>query len=425
MEEIIKIENLSVVYDLGKTSETWALKDISFEIYSQEYVIFFGPSGCGKSTLLYTIAGLEYPTKGKVIVGGKDLTNLSQKELIDFHKRTIGMVFQAFYLIPNLKVIDNILIPQILLGTPLKQRRQKAEALIERFGLGELKKRKSSLLSGGQQQRVAMARALINDPTIILADEPVGNLDSKNAEIVMNLLFELNQKDKKTIILVTHDPRYLHFANRVFYMKDGKITRITRNPTKKVLGPVLERDISELERIAQAYPYLSESRLKAKLILNHILFPYDIEIQNKIEEIIDQYLLKKITEREMQERLDLPREKGGVSLYKQRAQEMTKEIVALAKETELMEEEEVPGLTPLEERAMTIRGFLLDTYSGRLSFEQIKRLEEAIIQRINGRFRRRELERYLDKPFSQGGVGLNRRTAKKFTREIELILMKR
>jgi len=246
MNEIIKVEDLSVAYNLGKTSEVWALKDINLEIYPQEYIIFFGPSGCGKSTLLYLIAGLEYPTRGRVIVEGTDLKVLSTEEIMDFHKSTIGMIFQAFYLIPNLSVRDKILLPQILAGEPSHLRTKRVEDLMERFGISALKKRKASLLSGGQQQRVSVARALINNPSILLADEPIGNLDSKNAEIVINLLLHLNKKYKKTIIHVTQDPKYLYLANRVFYLNDGKITKITRNPKKQTLVPFEGSEISDL-----------------------------------------------------------------------------------------------------------------------------------------------------------------------------------
>lgn len=421
LEPIIKCENLGVAYDLGKSTEVWALKDINLEIYPEEYVIFFGPSGCGKSTLLYTIAGLEFPTTGKIFVQGKDLSTLSQKELIKFHLTSIGMIFQSFYLIANLNAKDNILLPQIFAKEPKAKREKRAEALMERFGILELQKRKPSLLSGGQQQRVAIARALINDPSIILADEPVGNLDSKSAEIVLGLIEELNRKDKKTVILVTHDARYLHYANRVFYMKDGKITRVVVNPEKPTPAPFELRKISELERLAQAYPYLTESRLRAKLILNHLLLPYGIEIQQKIEEAIDKYLLKKIEERELEETLDKP----PINLYVQTAKDLTKKIVSLAAEIEKIEEEKYPELTPIEEKAMSLRGYLLDNYSGHLSFEQIKRLEEAISQRLIGKFDKKKLERFLDLPFSQGGVGLNRRTARRFAQEIEIILMKK
>lgn len=421
MEPIIKCQNLSVAYDLGKTSEVWALSDITLEIYPQEYVIFFGPSGCGKSTLLYCIAGLEFPTIGKIMVEGKDLSALSQQELIKFHLTSIGMIFQAYYLIPNLNIKDNILLPQIFLKEDPPKRERRAKTLMKRFGIWELRKRKPSLLSGGQQQRVAIARALINDPSIILADEPVGNLDSKNAKVVLDLIQELNQKDKKTVIHVTHDARQLHYANRVFYMKDGKITRVITNPEKPTLAPFEIREVSELERLAQAYPYLTESRLRAKLILNHLLLPYGIEIQQKIEEAIDKYLLKKINERELLEIIDRP----PISLYIQTAQDLTKKITKLAQQIEKMEEEEeYQEMTPLEEKAITLRRYLLDNYPGQLNFDQIKRLDEVISQRLIGKLDRKKLENFLDLPFRKGGVGLNRRTAKRFARELEIILMK-
>jgi len=420
MEPIIKCENLGVAYDLGKTTEVWALRDINLEIYPEEYVIFFGPSGCGKSTLLYTIAGLEFPATGKIIVEGKNLAALLPKELIKFHLSSIGMIFQAYHLIPNLSAKDNILLPQIFSKESPLKREKKVKALMERFGILDFQKRKPSRLSGGQQQRVAIARALINEPSIVLADEPVGNLDSKNAEIVLGLVQELNQKDKKTVIHVTHDPRQLHYANRIFYMKDGKITRQVINPEKSTLVPFEIKKISELERLAQAYPYLTEPRLRAKMILNHLLLPYGIEIQQKIEEVIEQYLLKKIEERKLLEILDQP----PIQLYTQTAQELTKKITALAKEIEIIEEE-YPSLTPIEERAMALRGYLLDNYFGQLDFEQIKRLEEGISQRLIGKFDKKKLENFLDLPIKKGGVGLNRRTAKRFAREIELILMKK
>jgi hypothetical protein len=183
----------------------------------------------------------------------------------------------------------------------------------------------------------------------------------------------------------------------------------------------LEKKLSELEKLAQAYPYLSESRLRAKLILNHLLLPYGIEIQQRIEEAIDQYLLKKIDERKLLEILDRP----PISLYTQTAQDLTRKITALAREIEIIEEEEYLALTPTEERAMTLREYLLDNYQGQLSFEQIKRLEEGLSQRLIGKFDKKKLESFLDLPFKKGGVGLNRRTAKRFAREIELILMKK
>ncbi|MCL0056705.1 ABC transporter ATP-binding protein [Dehalococcoidia bacterium] len=427
MKPIITLENLSVVYNLGKTNEFWALRDISLDIYPQEHIIFFGPSGCGKSTLLYIIAGLEKPSSGKILVQERDLSLLSEKELIDYYQSSVGIVFQAYYLIPNLNARDNILLPQIFTKESSSQRTKRVQALMTKFGILDFQKRKPSMLSGGQQQRVAIARALINNPSIILADEPVGNLDSKNAEIVLSLIRDLNQKDKKTVIHVTHDPTHLHCANRVFYLKDGKIIREVRNSERATPAALPERKISELERLAQAYPYLSESRLRAKLILNHLLLPYGVETQQKIEQTIDQYLLGKIDEKAILKILDSP----PIDLYRQTAQDLTKKIITLTKEIQEIEkieeeEKEYPATTSLtDEKAMVLRRHLLDDYSGQLSMEQIKRLDGFLAQRIIGKMDKKELEKMFDLPLKKGGIGLNRRTAKRFIREIEIILMKK
>jgi len=216
MKPNIKLENLSIVYNNGKTNEFWAVRDINLEIYPEEYVIFFGPSGCGKSTLLYAIAGLEKPSKGRVLVNDIDLGLAGERELIKYRQFLVGIIFQAYYLISDLTAEDNILLPQIFAGKSFLERKKQANFLMERFGVLDFKNKKPSQLSGGQQQRVAIARSLINNPSILLADEPVGNLDSKNAEIVIDLLDNFNKKDKKTVVYVTHDQRHLDKADRVF-----------------------------------------------------------------------------------------------------------------------------------------------------------------------------------------------------------------
>src|SRR3972149_7743287 len=177
MEPIISIEKLAVIYNLGKSSETRALSEISFEIYPGEYIVFFGPSGSGKSTLLYSIAGLEYPTYGKILVQNQDLTKMTEKQIGEYHQNAVGMIFQSYHLIPSLSVFDNILLPRMFAGRSVGTWKQDALVSLKRFGIAEQAKKDPTTLSGGQQQRVAIARALINNPQILLADEPVGNLD--------------------------------------------------------------------------------------------------------------------------------------------------------------------------------------------------------------------------------------------------------
>lgn len=224
MEPIISIKNLSVVYDKGTQAEIVALSDISLDIFPGEFVIVFGPSGCGKSTLLYAISGAERRmTDGELWIKGKNLRTLKGEEMIDFHRKSVGMVFQAYNLIPTVNVFDNIILPLVFRGVSKKERMEKGKELIEKFKIGHLAKTRPALLSGGQQQRVGIARALVNDTEIILADEPTGNLDSQSAFVAMDMFTDLNLINKKTIILVTHESQYLPYASRIVYMKDGKI----------------------------------------------------------------------------------------------------------------------------------------------------------------------------------------------------------
>ena len=433
MDPIIKIKNLDVIYNLGKTNEVSALKNINIEIYPEEYVIFFGPSGCGKSTLLYVIAGLEFMTRGEISVDGKNISTLSTKKLIDFYLSSIGIIFQSFYLISDLSAKDNILLSQFFAGVSVIKRKKRVEELIQRFDLSGFVNRKPSMLSGGQQQRIAIARALINDPLIILADEPVGNLDSKNAEIVMKLLGEFNEKDKKTVILVTHDPNYLHYANRVFYMRDGEIIKEVRNPEKVTIAPLVakkEKVIlpSEIEALSQRYPSLSETALKAKLLSQHLLTKHGEEEIGRLESAIESFLLGRINKKELIDILDLPYEKGGVGFYRQTAQRFVTEIQTVLFEAESLEEkieDTLEGDSVLRLKVQNLRRYLLDNYEGQLNkSEELFRLERFIKMRLEKKINAVQFQKYLDVPLLKGGVGLNKRTAKNFTKRLEMILIK-
>lgn len=231
MEPLIKIENLSVIYDRGLPSEMTAINNINADINPKEFVIIFGPSGCGKSTLLYSISGMETEYIGKILITGKSIHDLNQTELAKFRRDKVGLVFQSFNLIPSLNVLMNTVLPQIFKGGNRLTRARKAKKLLARFNILNLANRLPQFLSGGQQQRVAIARSLINEPSIILADEPLGNLDSKSALEVMKIFEELNQREGKTVIMVTHEALYLKYAEKIIYMKDGEIIRIeTQKP---------------------------------------------------------------------------------------------------------------------------------------------------------------------------------------------------
>lgn len=202
--------------------ETVALKGINIKIEDGEYVAIMGPSGSGKSTLLHIMGLLDTPTKGKVVLDRTDVSTLSENERAVIRRRKIGFVFQAFNLVPHLTVIENVELPLLLDGVPRAERRRRAAKMLEEVGLSHRLYHYPSQLSGGQKQRVAIARALINNPSIILADEPTGNLDSKTGEVILNMFDKLHE-DGHTLVVVTHDPEVAKRAERVIKIKDGVV----------------------------------------------------------------------------------------------------------------------------------------------------------------------------------------------------------
>lgn len=217
----IKLEDVQKNYSLGDTIVE-ALKDVDVEIQEGDFVAIMGPSGSGKSTLMNMVGALDIPTSGKVSVGDTDISSLSEDDLAVLRSKKIGFVFQQFNLIPSMNATENVGLPMLFRGNSKKQRTERAQNILEKVGLGERLTHMPSELSGGQRQRVSIARALANDPDIILADEPTGNLDSETGEKIMDLLTELNEEGK-TIIMVTHDENDARYANRLINIVDGKV----------------------------------------------------------------------------------------------------------------------------------------------------------------------------------------------------------
>ena len=203
------------------------LRDISLAIPQGEFVVFTGSSGSGKSTLLSLLSGLDNPTEGRVFVQGRDITNLSEDELAPLRNETIGFVFQSFHLVPSLTSRENIMFPAELRGD--REASAKADALLQRVGLAERGNNFPHQLSGGEKQRVAICRALINNPKIVFADEPTGNLDSKNGQGILNVLLELHKERQTTLVLVTHDTEIPKLADRVIRLHDGQIVSDSKN----------------------------------------------------------------------------------------------------------------------------------------------------------------------------------------------------
>ena len=200
-----------------------ALRGISLKIEDGEFIAIAGPSGSGKTTLLNIIGCLDIPTKGDVLINGTSITTLSTKEKAEFRKNELGFVFQTFNLIPVLTAYENVEMPLILVNMPAEEKKERVISILEEVGLSEFINRKSNEMSGGQQQRVAIARALVKKPSMVLADEPTANLDSMNAKEILSLMKELNKKKKTTFIFSTHDPLVMEFAERIIYLRDGKI----------------------------------------------------------------------------------------------------------------------------------------------------------------------------------------------------------
>ncbi len=228
MDTILKIDEVWKSYDMGEAGKLTVLKDINLQIKKGEFIAITGPSGSGKSTMMNIVGALDNPSEGSVYLRDKNIAHMSEFSLAVLRGKTVGFIFQQFNLIPTLSALQNVMLPiEFIDGMP--NARERATHLLEILGLGNRMHHKPTELSGGQQQRVAIARALANNPEVILADEPTGNLDSKTGKFVMDFLGRLNAKDGKTIILVTHDLDLVSYAKRVVYLKDGVIVKDTKN----------------------------------------------------------------------------------------------------------------------------------------------------------------------------------------------------
>lgn len=218
---IIRIRNLNKIFEMGET-KVQALKDIDLEIARGSFTVIMGPSGSGKSTLLYLIGGLDWATTGTIEVGGEEIEKMDENALAIYRRTKVGFVFQSFNLISSMASVENVAFPLRFARVASRERKEKSMKLLESLGMSDRSTHKPAELSGGQQQRVAIARALVNDPPLILADEPTGNLDSATGLSIMQLLSDLNHAGK-TVIVVTHDPRMRQFATNMVYLLDGSV----------------------------------------------------------------------------------------------------------------------------------------------------------------------------------------------------------
>ncbi|MDD7593748.1 MAG: ABC transporter ATP-binding protein [Peptoniphilaceae bacterium] len=223
---LIQVRDLTKIYQMG-SEKVHALDHVTLDIMRGEMVCLLGPSGSGKSTLLNSLAGLERPTSGEIVIGGVHLETLNESQLTLFRSLNVGFVFQSYNLIPTLDALENVTFGLMLKGMPKKEYTEMAKEALSLVGLGERLHHRPNQLSGGQQQRVSIARALVGHPKILFADEPTGNLDTKTSYEVMDLISGVAEKENLTMIMVTHDEEMTEYADRLYHMRDGQIERIS------------------------------------------------------------------------------------------------------------------------------------------------------------------------------------------------------
>lgn len=226
-EVLIELENVWKVYDLEEV-KVEALRGINLKIFKKEFVVIVGPSGSGKSTFLNAIGSLDTPSKGKIYLSGTNIASLSESDLATLRGQKIGFIFQTFNLIPSISALENVMMPLMFQRAPREEREKKAKELLTKVKLDHRMHHKPGELSGGERQRVAIARALVNDPEVILADEPTGNLDTKTGQEILKMLNDLH-KEGRTIVLITHDTSIAKHAQRVCHIRDGQIEKVEVN----------------------------------------------------------------------------------------------------------------------------------------------------------------------------------------------------
>jgi len=243
----ISVQGLRKVYRIG-SEKVVALNRIDLEIEEGEICCILGTSGSGKSTLLNIMAGLEKPSKGKVIIGGEDITSMNEKNLVMFRREHVGFVFQSYNLMPGLTALDNVAMPLMFRGIDKKKRQKQAKKMLKGVGLQDRMSHRPNQMSGGQQQRVGIARAFVSKPKLVFADEPTGNLDSRTTAEVMELMVKMAREHNETLILVTHDREIASYADRIIHILDGSIQLDERNQSKKTEIPsaLPEADKGEL-----------------------------------------------------------------------------------------------------------------------------------------------------------------------------------
>lgn len=426
---LIICRDLDIIYNKGKSNEFKALSGASTDIYEGEYIILFGASGSGKSTLMYSIQGSLPPGNGTMLIEGEDIYALPIEDRVYFQRYVMGIIFQQFNLIPSLTVLDNVALPMIFANKDKLTRNRRAQALLDRFGVGAVSHKITPMLSGGQQQRVSVARSMINDPRILLADEPTGNLDSVSTQQVMDKIDEINTFDKRTVIMVSHNAAHLSYAHRVYYLKDGVIVREVVNPQRKQIKPVKEGEtiVTELEQLARLFPYDSIDTLRVKSMVNFLTQEYTFDQIERIERVINFFIAGKIDKHAFIKTLSLPYDQGGVGIPEKNAKRMAKISLQMLHQADDIrrfrkghdKEHAFFDQHKLSER---LRDHLLKAHRMHLSKKQDDNLIEIIADRVVGVSHEDVFHERLQKGITTGGLALTENESDDIARYFEKLI---
>jgi len=428
-QPIIKTKNLEITYNLGKENEYKATRGVSSDIYPGEVISFFGPSGCGKSTIFYSILGILEPSAGELYVNGENPYTYSPEQMVRFQTETIGIIYQAFFLINSISVLDNVALPLTFLGIAPGERRRRAKKLLSRVGLEGQAEKFPADLSGGQMQRVSVARAMINNPQILLADEPTGNLDSVSTKQVMELLAEFNEVEKTTVILITHNAAQLMYSHRVFYMGDGKLKRIVPNPDKKQIAKIDKQKtfVTEVDQLSKIYPYDSPVVLKVKSLANFLTQDLSFDKILRLEEVLERKIERKISDKELYKELSRSYKDGGIGLTESVSRVMAEKVNKL-----LSQSEEVRRYRRRFENNMffskedkvinKLTKHILDEYKTEVTPYKLRMLRESVKGRMSGLLLKDEFYKKILAETGDGGAGLREKTARKLTEYLEKLI---
>lgn len=426
---LIICRNLDITYNKGKSNEFKALVNASTDIYEGEYIILFGASGSGKSTLMYAIQGSLPPGGGTMLIGGEDIYSIPVDDRIYFQRYVMGIIFQSFNLIGSLSVLDNVALPMIFCNADKATRERRAQSLLERFGVGHVSHKIPSMLSGGQQQRVSVARSMVNDPKILLADEPTGNLDSVSTQQVMDKIDEINTFDKRTIIMVSHNAAHLSYAHRVYYLKDGAIVREVVNPQRKQIKPVKEGEtiVTELEQLARLFPYDSVETLRVKSLVNYVTQEYTFSQIERLEKVMEYFILGKIDAEAAIKALVLDYEKGGVSVPEKEARRtvhIASKMLTQADDIRRFRKQYDQAHTFFDQHKLSerLRDHLLYAHKMKLSQKQNENLVEIIADRVVGVSGEQIFHENLRRNVNARGLSLSEDEADDVTRYFEKLI---